>query len=95
MLRPADNGGDFEFISGVRSADNENFGAVQSILSGNDGQRVLVDFKPGDMVLFRGRHSLHRVTPIRGERTRLMALMSFDNAEQAPERDVPDDLLPA
>jgi hypothetical protein len=95
LLRPADNGGDFEFISGVRSADNENFGAVQSILSGNDGQRVLVDFQPGDMVLFRGRHSLHRVTPIRGERTRLIALMSFDNAEQAPERDVPDDLLPA
>ncbi|HIF81567.1 MAG TPA: hypothetical protein EYQ05_13610 [Gammaproteobacteria bacterium] len=95
LLRPADFGGDFEYIPAVRSADNENFGAVQSILSGNDGQRVLVDFQPGDMVLFRGRHSLHRVTPIRGERTRLMALMSFDNAEQAPERDVPDDLLPA
>jgi len=47
------------------------------------------------MVLFRGRHSLHRVTPIQGKTTRLMALMSFDNVEQALERDVPDDLLPS
>ena len=95
LLRPAYNGGDFEYIPAVRNADDENFSAVQSILSGNDEQRIAVDFQPGDLVLFRGRHSLHRVTPIRGETTRLMALMSFDNVEQALERDVPDDLLPS
>mgnify|MGYP001159692764 FL=1 len=95
LLRPAGNGGDFEYIPAVRNADDENFSAVESILSGNDEQRIGVDFQPGDLVLFRGRHSLHRVTPIRGETTRLMALMSFDNVEQALERDVPDDLLPS
>lgn len=94
LLRPADNGGDFEYIPSVRSAEDENFSEVESILGGNDGQRISVDFQPGDMVLFRGRHSLHRVTPIQGGTTRLIALMSFDNVEQAPERDVPDDLLP-
>ena len=94
LLRSADDGGDFEYIPGVRSAEDENFAAVESVLSGQDKQRVSVNFQPGDMVLFRGRHSLHRVTPIRGKRTRLMALMSYDNVEQAPGRDVPDDLLP-
>jgi hypothetical protein len=94
LLRSADDGGDFEYIPGVRSAEDENFAAVESVLSGQDKQRVSVNLQPGDMVLFRGRHSLHRVTPIRGKRTRLMALMSYDNVEQAPERDVPDDLLP-
>ncbi len=94
LLRPADDGGDFEYIPSVRSAEDENFSAVSSILGGNDEQRIAVDFQPGDMVLFRGRHSLHRVTPIQGKTTRLMALMSFDNVEQALERDVPDDLLP-
>ena len=95
LLRPANSGGNFEYIPAVRNADDENFSAVESILSGNDEQRIGVDFQPGDLVLFRGRHSLHRVTPIRGETTRLMALMSFDNVEQALERDVPDDLLPS
>jgi len=95
LLRPADDGGDFEYIPSVRSAEDENFSAVSSILGGNDEQRIAVDFQPGDMVLFRGRHSLHRVTPIQGKTTRLMALMSFDNVEQALERDVPDDLLPS
>ena len=94
LLRPADFGGDFEYVPAVRSADDENFGAVESILSGQDERRKTVTFQSGDLLLFRGRHSLHRVTPIEGATTRLMALMSFDNVEQATERDVPDDLLP-
>ena len=65
------------------------------LLSGEDGQRIPVNFMPGDMVLFRGRHSLHRVTSIKGEVSRLIALMSFDNVKKALERDVPDDLLPS
>ena len=95
LLRPADNGGDFEYIPSVRSDNDENFPYVQSILSGDDEQRLSVNFQPGDMVLFRGRNSLHRVTPIRGEITRLMALMSFDNVEYAPKSDGPNDLLPS
>jgi len=94
LLRPADFGGDFEYIPAVRSTDDENFGAVESILSGQDERRKTITFQSGDLLLFRGRHSLHRVTSIEGTTTRLMALMSFDNVEQAPERDVPDDLLP-
>ena len=94
LLRPADFGGDFEYIPAVRSADDENFGTVESILSGQDQRRKTVTFQSGDLLLFRGRHSLHRVTPIEGTTTRLMALLSFDNVEQATERDVPDDLLP-
>jgi len=94
LLRPADFGGDFEYIPAVRSADDENFGAVESILSGQDERRKTVTFQSGDLLLFRGRHSLHRVTPIEGTTTRLMALLSFDNVEQATARDVPDDLLP-
>ncbi|GIS88009.1 MAG: hypothetical protein CM1200mP18_07190 [Gammaproteobacteria bacterium] len=67
LLRPADNGGDFEYIPSVRSAGDENFSEVESILGGNEGQRISGDFQPGDMVLFRGRHSLHRVTPSKEE----------------------------
>jgi hypothetical protein len=94
LLRPADTGGAFEYIPAVRTAEDEKFPAVASILSGEDGHRIPVNFMPGDMVLFRGRHSLHRVTAIKGEVSRLIALMSFDNVKKALERNVPDDLLP-
>ena len=95
LLRSAEFGGDFEYIPSARSDKDENFPYVESILSGDDKQRLSVNFQPGDMVLFRGRNSLHRVTPILGGTTRLMALMSFDNVEEAPKSDGPDDLLPS
>ena len=95
LLRPAKAGGTFEYIPGVRTVDDECFADVASILSGQDQHRIPVDFLPGDMVLFRGRHSLHRVTPVVGQLSRLIALMSFDNVKKALERDVPDDLLPS
>ena len=94
LLRPAEACGVFEYIPGVRTVDDECFADVASILSGRDQHRIPVDFLPGDMVLFRGRHSLHRVTPVVGQLSRLIALMSFDNVKKALERDVPDDLLP-
>ena len=95
LLRSAEFGGDFEYIPSVRSDEDDNFPYVESILNGDDELRRSVNFQPGDMVLFRGRNSLHRVTPIRGETTRLMALMSFDNVEEAPKSDGPNDLLPS
>ncbi|MGF1608219.1 MAG: hypothetical protein ACFCUQ_02405 [Kiloniellales bacterium] len=33
----------------------------------------------GALVLFRGRHSLHRVTPVEGARPRLVAVLSYDS----------------
>ena len=79
LLRPAEAGGVFQYIPAVRTADDERFSAVASVLGGQDHQRPTVGFAPGDMVLFRGRHSLHRVTPVQGDTSRLIALMSFDN----------------
>jgi hypothetical protein len=33
---------------------------------------------PGTMLLFEGRNSIHRVTPIAGRTTRLVALLAYD-----------------
>jgi hypothetical protein len=33
---------------------------------------------PGTLLLFEGRNSIHRVTPIRGRITRLVALLAYD-----------------
>jgi hypothetical protein len=33
----------------------------------------------GTLALFRGRRSVHRVSPVSGDRDRLIALLSFDS----------------
>ena len=33
---------------------------------------------PGTLLLFEGRNSIHRVTPIAGQTTRLVALLAYD-----------------
>ena len=34
--------------------------------------------EPGTLLVFEGRHSLHRVSPIEGATTRLVALFGYD-----------------
>ena len=77
LLRPAASGGHFEYIPNLRSAEDENYEAVSRILEGNDTQTVRLDLNPGDLQLFLGRFSLHRVTENTGNTDRLLLIMSF------------------
>lgn len=78
MIQPAEAGGLYEFVPAIRSADEENFAAVDRVLDGGrDGVRTL-DMDAGALVLFRGRYALHRVTPVEGPTPRLLAVLSYD-----------------
>ncbi|MYJ30026.1 MAG: hypothetical protein F4072_08680, partial [Acidimicrobiaceae bacterium] len=62
LVQPGDEGGLFEYVPQIRSADDEGFDAIAGVLAGGrKGVRTL-DLRPGDLQIFRGRHSLHRVT---------------------------------
>ncbi len=64
LVAEADDGGVFEYVPNIRSPHDEGFEAIQSILDGGrDGVRTLT-LRPGDLQIFRGRHSLHRVTRV-------------------------------
>jgi alkylated DNA repair dioxygenase AlkB len=68
MTRHADAGGEFEYCPNIRSPGNESYAAVQGVL---DGERALVkvlDLQVGDIQIFKGRFSLHRVAPTVGQR---------------------------
>ncbi|MEM7347397.1 MAG: hypothetical protein AAF485_24425, partial [Chloroflexota bacterium] len=55
-------GGVFEYVPDIRTDDDQNYEGVQAILDGErEGVRALV-LKPGDLQLFRGGYTLHRVT---------------------------------
>ncbi len=64
LVQPADDGGLFEYAPGVRSAADEGFETIGGLLAGGrDGVHTL-DLCPGDLQIFRGRYSLHRVTRV-------------------------------
>jgi len=80
LLQQPEIGGDFQYVRGQRyTASGElDFEAVQQVL---DGDREPQDLKidPGTLVLFRGKESLHRVTPVKGERTRMLAVLAYNS----------------
>ena len=77
-LRPSQAGGDFEYVPLIRSATDENYPRVQRLLEGSSEGVVRVPMHPGTLLLFEGRNSIHRVTPISGNTTRLVALLAYD-----------------
>jgi hypothetical protein len=75
--KPKD-GGVFEYSPNIRSPENENFSTVREVLEGRGGQRVQrVALEAGDLFLFRGRYSLHRVTAVEGEPERHSAILAY------------------
>ena len=64
LVQPATDGGVFEYVPDIRSADDEAFEAIGAVLDGDRSRVHSLDLRPGDLQIFRGRHSLHRVTRV-------------------------------
>jgi len=79
LIQPPEDGGTFEYVKDLRNAeaDEQNFAGVQTAIETREGVETL-DFAPTDLVLFRGRNSMHRVTPSEGERTRILIVLAFN-----------------
>jgi hypothetical protein len=78
-LQSSEQGGEFENAAHLRTADDECFDAVDAVLRGDAGDRIRVEpMTPGTLMLFNGRWSLHRVTPISGATPRYVALLAYD-----------------
>ncbi|MFC7217587.1 arpA protein [Streptomyces polyrhachis] len=78
LTQEADEGGVFEYCPGIRSPREENLDAVGAVLDGRAPERVRrLPLRPGALQLFRGRHSLHRVTPVGGLRARHSAIFAY------------------
>ncbi len=77
-LRPSEAGGDFEYVPLIRSATDENYPRVKRLLEGSGEGVVRVAMHPGTLLLFEGRNSIHRVKPVIGRTTRLVALLAYD-----------------
>ncbi|MDU6079311.1 MAG: 2OG-Fe(II) oxygenase family protein [Pantoea sp.] len=79
LVQKPRGGGLFQYVKDLRDADagEMNFDGVAEVLDQRRPVEAL-EIDPGDLVLFRGRNSLHRVTPTEGDITRMLAVLAYN-----------------
>lgn len=78
LTQAADDGGVFEYCPNIRSPRSENLADVRAVLDGRREDLVrCLALRPGDLQIFRGRFSLHRVTTVRGATARHSAIFAY------------------
>jgi hypothetical protein len=80
-IQNGEGGGEFEYVPNLRNPTDENFAGVARVLEGDRRHVRQLELQPGDLQIFRGRHSLHRVTGVEGERKRYVGIFSFVETE--------------
>ena len=81
LLQAPKGGGQFEYVPRLRdsAAGEMNFAGVSDVLDGSASVHRL-EMQPGALALFRGRNSMHRVTPTAGDQTRLLVVLAYNDA---------------
>jgi hypothetical protein len=79
-IQSAESGGDFEVAPRIRNADDECYDDVAAVLAGDRSRVETLPMRPGTLLVFEGRYSLHRVSPIAGGRLRHVGLLAYDTA---------------
>jgi hypothetical protein len=79
MIQASENGGLFEMSPDTRSDTSENYDHVKDVLMGSCNDEIVsVGRNPGELCIFRGSHSLHRVTPVSGSSLRIMGVFVYE-----------------
>ena len=79
MIQKPASGGVFEYVKHVRDADqgDMNYELAGQVLDGEiEPGKLSMDV--GTLVLFRGRNAMHRVTPVVGNRTRMLVVLAYN-----------------
>ena len=77
MIQKPEKGGVFEYCPYIREAGNENFEEVKKVLDGDRKRVQQLELEPGDLQIFKGRFTLHRVTKIEGNRSRYLCIPAY------------------
>ena len=79
LIQKPQAGGQFEYVENLRDADRGemNYAGVSQVLDGERAVKTLA-IEEGDLVLFRGRNAMHRVTPTEGDTTRMLVVLAYN-----------------
>jgi hypothetical protein len=80
LIQKPKKGGEFQYIRNFRDVKkgDMNFDGVCRLIEGNVQYKTLT-MNAGTLVLFRGIDSIHRVTPVEGNLTRILALLAYNS----------------
>lgn len=77
LLQPPSDGGKFLYRRGLRSDDDPNYEGVANLLAGKDNQIETITLAPGTLNIFKGKNTLHSVSPVVGPEERVIAVFSY------------------
>lgn len=77
LLQAPEQGGAFEYRTGLRSDTDPNYDGVAALLAGQDFEMHQMMVPPGTVNVFRGKNTAHRVTPVVGDTARMIAVFSY------------------
>ena len=77
LLEAPRSGGEFQYRSALRSDSDPNHDGVARLLAGQDERVQTLPLRPGTLNVFKGKNTAHRVTPIEGDRPRIVAVFSY------------------
>jgi hypothetical protein len=77
MIQKPDEGGIFEYCPFIREPGNENFEEVKKVLDGDRTKVRQLNLEPGDLQIFKGRFTMHRVTRVKGNKPRYLCIPAY------------------
>lgn len=77
LLQAPTKGGEFEYRTDLRSDLDPNYDGVADLLNGNDQNVKLLRLEAGTLNVFKGVNTAHRVTPVQGDRQRIIAVFTY------------------
>jgi hypothetical protein len=77
LLQSPERGGDFVYRGGLRDDTDPNYDGIGEFLLHDQAEVSTLVLNPGTLNVFRGRNTLHRVSPVQGNRKRIMTVFSY------------------
>lgn len=77
LTKEPEGGGLFEYCPQIRSPESENYEEVGRVLQGDHRPVHSLQLRPGDLQIFYGRYSLHRVSRVEGGADRHTVIFSY------------------
>ncbi len=77
LLQAPEEGGDFVYRTGLRTADDPNYDGVARLMRGEDAHVKVLKLSAGTLNVFKGKNTAHKVSTVRGNRERLIAVFSY------------------
>lgn len=77
LMQSPEIGGEFQYCRDLRSDSNPNYDGVARLLRGESSDIRTLPVTPGTLNVFKGKNTLHRVSPPSGNRDRIIAVLSY------------------